>query len=120
MNSVATNLSHFRPISALPTLSKILECVLYDQIVLHLNEYGLLTPHQSEFSSGYSIQNVLLHVTDRWLRAIDEGKYTGAVHVFLDLAKPFDTVDHTILYSKLRYYGFQGTSYDLLHDYLSD
>ena len=48
------------------------------------------------------------------LRAIDEGKYTGAV--FLDLAKAFDTVD---LCSKLRYYGFQA-SYDLLCDCLSD
>ena len=66
------------------------------------------------------MQDVLLHVTDRWLRTIDEGKYTGAVHVFLDLAKVFDTVDHTILCSKLKYYGFQGASYDLLNDYLPD
>jgi len=34
---------------------------------------------------------VLLHVTDKWLKAMDESKYTGAL--FLDLAKAFDTVD---------------------------
>jgi len=45
-------------------------------------------------------------------------QYTGAV--FLDLAKTFDTVDHTILWSKLKYYGFQGPSYALLCDYLSN
>ena len=39
--------------------------------------------------------------------------------MFLDLAKAFDTVDHTILCSKLMYYGFQGASYDLLCDYLT-
>ena len=44
--------------------------------------------------STYSTQDVLLHVTDKWLRAVDEGEYTGAV--FLDLAKSFDTVDHSI------------------------
>ena len=52
---------------------------------------------------------MLLHVTDKWLKAIDEGKYTGAV--FLDLAKAFGTVDHSTLCDKLSYYGFQGSSF---------
>ena len=113
-----TTLSHFRPISVLPVLSKVFERVLYDQMVSHLVGNSLLTPHQSGFRSGYSTQNVLLFVTDKWLRAIDQGKYTGAV--FLDLAKAFDTVDHAILCSKLEFYGFQGKSYELLCNYLSD
>ena len=54
----------------------------------------------------------------KWLKAIDEGKYTGAV--FLDPTKEFDTVDHKILLSKLRHYGFQGNSFDFLCNYLSD
>ena len=52
------------------------------------------------------------------LKAIDEGKYTSAV--FLDLTKAFDIVDHKILLSKLRHYGFQGKSFDFLCNYLSD
>ena len=40
--------------------------------------------------------------------------------MFLDIAKAFDTVDHTLLCSKLRYYGFQRALYDLLYDYLLD
>jgi len=108
----------FRPISVLPVLSKVFERVLYDQIVTHLVGNNLLTPHQSGFRSGYSTQDVLLFVTDKWLRAIDQGQYTGAV--FLDLAEAFDTVDDTILCFKLKFYGFQGTSYELLHNYLSD
>ena len=43
---------------------------------------------------------MLLHVTDKWLRVIDEGKYTGVV--FLDLV---DTVDHSILCTKLAFEG---------------
>ena len=61
--------------------------------------------YQSGFCSGYSTHDVLLYVTDTWMRAIDKGEYTRAV--FLDLAKTFDTVDHTILCSKLECYGFQ-------------
>ena len=99
-----TSLTHFRPISVLPTLSKLLERVLYNQIQSHIVRYGILCAHQSGFCSGYSTQDVLLHVTDKWLKAIDEDKYTGAV--FLDLAKAFDTVNHSILCTKLSYYGF--------------
>ena len=112
-----TSLSHFRPISVLPVLSKVLERVLLNQIQSHLIKYDLLSPHQSGFRSGYSTQDVLLHVTDKWLKAIDGGKFTGAV--FLDLAKAFDTVDHSILCTKLTYYGFRGSSYDLLCNYLA-
>ena len=111
-----TGLTHFRPISVLPILSKILERVLYNQIQSHLTKYHLLSSHQPGFRADYSTQDVLLHVTDKWLRAVDEGKYTGAV--FLDLAKAFDTVDHSILCTKLTYYGFRGSSYDLLCNYL--
>ena len=41
----------------------------------------------------------MLHVTDKWLKATDESKYTGAV--FLDLAKGFETADYVILLFKL-------------------
>jgi len=74
-------------------------------IVSDLHKNKLLSAHQSGFRAGYSTQDVLLYVTDKWLRAIDEGKYTGAV--FLDLAKAFDPVDHVInTVVKLRFYGF--------------
>ena len=39
--------------------------------------------------------------------------------MLLDLAKAFDTVDHSILCTKLTYYGFWGSSHDLLRSYLA-
>ena len=74
----------------LPVLSKVLERVLHNQIQSHLIKYDLLCPHQSGFHAGYSTQDVLLHITDKWLKVIDEGKYNYTGAVFLDLAKAFD------------------------------
>ena len=60
-----------------------------------LRYYDFLSPKQSGFLPGHSTQDVLLCVTDLWLKAIDDDKYVGAT--FLDLVKAFDCVSHEIL-----------------------
>ena len=42
------------------------------------------------------------------------------VNIYIYLSKAFDTLDHSILLSKLEYYGLSGRSYDLLKNYLSN
>ena len=39
---------------------------------------------------------------------------------FIDLQKPFDTVDHSILLRRLEKMGFRGENKDLLRNYLHD
>ena len=36
------------------------------------------------------------------------------ITVYLDLSKAFDTLDHSILINKLKYYGIQGCALDLI------
>lgn len=68
----SVELTNFRPISVLLVLSKVLERVVYNQLVSYLLKYDLLSDRQSGFHPNFATQDVLLHVTDSWHRAIDD------------------------------------------------
>ena len=42
------------------------------------------------------------------------------LNIYIDHSDAFDTSDHLILLSKVKYYGITGCSYDLLKNYLSN
>ena len=87
--------NNYRPISILPSVSKILEKLVQVQLSDYLKCYSILSEAQSGFRKSHSTISTLIKVTDDWLTAIDQGLYTGAV--FIDLRKAFDTVDPYIL-----------------------
>ena len=58
----------------------------------------------------------MVDLIDEITKALDEEKY--AVSLFLDLSKAFDTVNHSILLSKLDLYGIRGNANQWFRSYL--
>ena len=83
-------LDNYRPISILPVLSKILERIVYKQLLSHLENNGLLSSFQFGFRSKRSTELAVTYFTDIIRKEVDNGNILGAV--FIDLSKAFDTV----------------------------
>ena len=60
----------------------------------------------------------MVDLIDEITKALDEEKY--AVSIFLDLSKAFDTVNHSMLLSKLDLYGIRGNEHQWFRSYLSN
>ncbi len=94
-NSDGSKPTNYRPISLLPIISKVLEQHVYLLIMEHLQCHHPLAACQW----GRSTVTALLHCTNDWLKALEDGKEVCAV--FFYFRKAFDSVPHTPLMTKL-------------------
>ena len=111
-------ITNYRPISILPTMSKIYEKCILVRLVSFLDKNDILSPDQFGFRTGSSTTKALNSGIHHVVSSIDKGKHT--VGLFLDLQKAFDTIDHEILLSKLEHYGIRGVPLDLFRSYLTN
>lgn len=112
------DLKDLRPITILPTLSKILERIIETQLRDHIAVNDILPSTQSGFRPGFSCGTALLSITDDIITEIDN-KNSGVL-ILLDYSKAFDTISHEILLSILHYIGLSFQAIELIKNYLAD
>ena len=113
-----TKCANYRPISLLSNISKIFERVMYNRIEHFLEEHDSIYELQFGFRKNYSTNHALLSIVESIRKNLDNKTYS--CRVFVDLEKAFDTVNHTILLSKLNHYGIRGESLEWFRSYLTN
>ena len=109
---------NYRPISILPTLSKIIERQVTNSVLNYLNANNIIHSQQSGFRQSHSCQTALTKITESLLQDINNGNLSGMV--YLDFTKAFDLLNHEILLSKLKCYNFSENAINWFSSYLKD
>lgn len=112
------DINNFRPISLLSTFSKIFEKVLKKQLMKYLEDNNLLSKTQYGFRQNLSTSDAIDDIINTITKSLDGGNKCLAI--FIDLQKAFDTIDHKILFKKLKKIGMSNTTLNLLISYMSE
>ena len=81
-----------------------------------LGKHDVISPTQYGFQKGISTTHAILDIVTNAFGNIHK-KYCSDL-IFLDLQKSFDTVNHSILLSKLDHYGIHGPTNRLVESFL--
>ena len=90
-----TDLSNYRPISLLTTISKIFERIIHIQFQEYLNRNNLLAEQQYGFRPNHSTEYAVIKLVDYISSKMDGNKIPDTI--FIDLSKAFDTLSYDIL-----------------------
>ena len=83
-----------------------------------LESNKLLHDKQFGFRAKHPTNHALISLSESIKSYLDTKQVVGGI--FIDLEKAFDTVNHSILCDKLKYYGFRRKSNELIKYFLSN
>ena len=111
-------ISNYRPISILPTLSKIFERAAVNQMVTYLETNNILSSCQHAYRKFHSTVTCLFEVVNHIHQMIDNNRLTAVAS--LDLSKAFDSISHQLMLEKLHKLGIGKNSTLWISSYLTN
>jgi retron-type reverse transcriptase len=113
---------NYRPISLLPSISKISEKIVFARLYEFLLEIHFFSDFQSGFRPGDSTVNQLTYIVHIIYQALDMGKEVRMVFLDFtrDFTKAFDKVWHKGLLYKLQTLGLKDPLLSWFRSYLTD
>ena len=113
-----TDKNNYRPISLLPTLSKLCESVIHKRLLDHCIENNVISHKQAAYLKGDSTVNQLLYIVHKIRMSWTKGDITHGI--FLDVKSAFDKVWHKGLLAKLEQINISGNLLNLFQSYLTN
>ena len=111
-----TKPQNYRPVSLTSHVIKLFENLIRTKIENHLIENGLFNENQHGFRKGRSCISQLLDHYNKIIEDLEKGHRNHVV--YLDFAKAFDKVHHTILLQKLQNIGITGKLHLWIKEFL--
>ena len=100
LNADCEQFSNFRPVFNLKFVSKLVEKSVFAQLNNYLTVNGLHERFKSAYKAHHSTETALLTITDDILLSLD--RRDNVFLLLLDLSAAFDTVNHSLLLSRLK------------------
>ena len=109
--------SNYRPISLLPSLSKVYEHVVFEQLLNYMEVNSLFYKDHYGFRPGHSTELASSRFVNELVQNMDNFKIPTSI--LIDLSKAFDTLNHDITLNKLKFYGISGIALKFFSNYLT-
>ena len=85
------NPQNYRPVALLAIMSKVLERVIFKQIVKYVEGNSLLHPSHHGSRAGHSTSTAIIEIYDSWIESVEGGEMAGVM--MIDLSAAFELVE---------------------------
>ena len=107
----------YRPVSLLPTISKVVERAAQVQLLDFFENTGQINPEGHAYRKAHSTTTTIVNIMDEIYQATDDKRISQLLTI--DQSVAFDVLSHEILARKLRKYNVSAKAVKWVQNYLS-